>query len=113
MAFRSLSVIDKTVETCVLEMEPDQSRIKVGCRRCCHFYAIFSFPQVRLHCKHQICKTFHLGFVECETLRAVYDNSGNSPNSWTVQSKVLEEANKNFLANQEEVTMTVAQDSFR
>lgn len=95
LPFRSIAVLDKTVDTCILELEPDQSRMKV-----------------HLKCRHNIHKTFSLGLVECETMRAMY-SPNNCANSWTAQSKILSEANTNFLSNQEEVTMTVRKDSFR
>jgi len=95
LPFRSIAVLDKTVDTCILELEPDQSKMKV-----------------HLKCRHNIHKTFSLGLVECETMRAMY-SPANCANSWTAQSKMLSEANTNFLSNQEEVTMTVGKDRFR
>ena len=69
--------------------------------------------------------------LECDPLRAVYDINQvcfvlknfnkimlnftdlQCNNKWVIDSKVMHDANNNFLANQEEVTMIVAKDSFK
>jgi len=94
LAFRSLSVLEKTVDSCLIETGEDCKLL------------------VTLNCRHSVTKHFSMGLVECETLRAVYDVA-KCNNKWIIQAKVMQEANGNFLASQEEVTMHVAGDSFK
>ena len=61
--------------------------------------------------RNSVCKSFSLGMLEDDNMRALYDINTCS-NKWTVDSKVIQEANGNFLANQEEVTMCVTADHF-
>jgi len=95
LAFRSLAVLEKTVESCSIETGAGQSKLVVG-----------------LNCRHSVAKQFSMALVECDTLRAVYDLD-SCCNTWTIQAKVLQEANGNFLATQEEVSMQVGPDFFR
>eukprot|EP00092_Neocalanus_flemingeri_P099441 GFUD01126847.1.p1 GENE.GFUD01126847.1~~GFUD01126847.1.p1 ORF type:complete len:393 (-),score=161.67 GFUD01126847.1:126-1304(-) len=94
LAFRSLSVLEKTVDSCILETGQDCKLL------------------ISLNCRHSVTKQFSVGLVECEALRAVYDIT-RCTNRWIIQAKVMQEANGNFLANQEEVTMHVGLDSFK
>lgn len=82
LAFRSLSHLDRTVDSCVLEMDNDK----------CKFMVSFK-------CRHSVSKSYSLGMLEDDNLRAVYDIN-QCTNKWTVDSKVIQEANGNFLANQ-------------
>jgi len=93
LAFRSLSVLERTVDSCVLETGQDKLLVS-------------------LYCRHSITKQVNLGLVECETLRAVYDTK-KCTNMWIIQAKVMQEANANFLSTQEEVTMYVESDIFK
>jgi len=95
LAFRSLSVLEKTVNSCTLETGMEECKLKVS-----------------LHCRHNVTKNFSLGLVECDPLRAVYDTS-KCTNIWMIQSKVMQDANGNFLSNQEEVTMHVSANCFK
>jgi len=95
LAFRSLSVLEKTVDSCSLETGGDDCKLVVS-----------------LNCRHSVTKQFSVGLVECEALRAVYDIN-RCTNRWIIQAKVMQEANGNFLSNQEEVTMQVGIDSFK
>lgn len=95
LPFRSLSCLEKTVENCSIEINNTDCKLLIG-----------------LKCRHTVSKKFSLGMLECDPLRAVYDiNQCN--NKWVIDSKVMHDANNNFLANQEEVTMIVAKDSFK
>jgi len=94
LAFRSISVLEKTVEWCRLETGEVEDRLVLV-----------------LRCRHGVTRTFRVGLVECEPIQAVYSTEACS-NSWTVHAKVLQEANGNFLANQEEVTLHVTPETF-
>jgi len=94
LAFRSLSVLEKTVDSCILETGEDCKLL------------------VSLNCRHSVNKQFSVGLMECEGLRAVYDMK-RCTNSWVIQARVMQEANGNFLTNQEEVTMQVGVNYFK
>ena len=95
LAFRSLSVLEKTVDSCIWDTGSEECKLLVS-----------------LNCRHSVNKQFQLGLVDCEALRAVYDTTRCS-NKWIISSKVMQEANGNFLSNQEEVTMHVNGNSFK
>ena len=95
LAFRSLSVLEKTVESCRLETNVEEDKLLLT-----------------LLCKHSIKKVFRIHLVDCDPVRAVY-NTDDCNNRWTVQASVLQEAHGNFLVNQEEVTMHVGQHHFK
>ena len=95
LAFRSLSVLEKTVDSCSLETVGENCKLLVS-----------------MNCRHSVTKQFSVGLVECEALRAVYDIT-KCTNRWIIQAKVMQEANGNFLTNQEEVTMQLGIDSFK
>jgi len=95
LPFRSLSVLEKTVDSCTLETGKEDNKMLVS-----------------LYCRHSVTKQFNLSLVECEALRAVYDKDKCS-NNWVIQARVLQESNVHFLSTQEEVTMYVGVDSFR
>ena len=62
--------------------------------------------------RHSVKKNYSLAMVEGDNLTPQFDIN-NCPNKWTVDSKVIQEANRNFLDNQEEVTMIVSRDHFK
>ena len=95
LAFRSLSVLEKTVESCRLETNVEEDKLLLT-----------------LLCKHSIKKIFRIHLVDCDPVRAVY-NTDDCNNRWTVQANVLHEAHGNFLVNQEEVTMHVGPHHFK
>jgi len=95
LPFRSLSVLEKTVDSCTLETGKENDKMLVS-----------------LYCRHSVIKQFNLSLMDCEALRAVYDKEKCS-NNWVIQSKVMQESNVHFLTTQEEVTMYVGVDSFR
>jgi len=95
LAFRSLVTLDKTVDTCTLWIDNINSKLNVSFK-----------------CRHHIGKEFSLGLLEYENSRPMYDiNECN--NKWMILASLMQEANGNFLPNQEEVTMTVRGDSFK
>lgn len=91
MAFRSINVLDKTVESCLLRILANDAKLKV-----------------ELRCRHSITKTYTLPFIECESLKATCDSS-QCGNRLTAEARVLTDAVLNFLRNQEEVTMSVTE----
>ena len=95
LAFRSLSVLEKTVESCFLETNVEEDKLLLT-----------------LVCKHSIKKVFRIHLVDCDPVRAVY-STDDCNNKWTVQASVLQEAHGNFLVNQEEVTMHVGPNHFK
>jgi len=95
LPFRSLSVLEKTVDSCTLETGKEDDKMLVS-----------------LYCRHSVIKQFNLGLMECEALRVVYDKEKCS-NNWIIQARVMQESNVHFLTTQEEVTMYVGMDSFR
>ncbi|KAM6466073.1 cell cycle checkpoint control protein RAD9A [Liasis olivaceus] len=54
--FRSLPALEKTVEKCLLSLNPQMNRFRV-----------------QLHCRYGVVKTHDLSFQECELLQAVFD----------------------------------------
>jgi len=95
LPFRSLSVLEKTVDSCTLQTGKEDDKMLVS-----------------LYCRHSVTKQFNLGLMECEALRVVYDKEKCS-NNWIIQARVMQESNVHFLTTQEEVTMYVGMDSFR
>ena len=85
--FKSISHLEKTVDSAELTLAPLESKLRA-----------------RMNCRFSVSKTYSLPFLECEPLKANYDAS-HSKNGFTAQSKVLSEAALNFLSNQEEVTL--------
>lgn len=95
LAFRSLSVLEKTVDTCCLQIDNTNCKLDVSFK-----------------CRHSVGKEFSLGLLEYENTRPMYDmNECN--NRWVIQSGLMQENAGNFLPNQEEVTMTVRTESFK
>uniref|UniRef100_A0A0K2V6S5 Cell cycle checkpoint control protein RAD9A n=1 Tax=Lepeophtheirus salmonis TaxID=72036 RepID=A0A0K2V6S5_LEPSM len=92
MAFRSLFVLEKTVESCRMEMLQNDLKIT-------------------LFCKHSVKKSYVLPFIDYEPLNTQVELFGQS-NQFLVKSKTFSEAVINFLTNQEEVTMYVDESRF-
>uniref|UniRef100_H2Y8P4 Cell cycle checkpoint control protein RAD9A n=1 Tax=Ciona savignyi TaxID=51511 RepID=H2Y8P4_CIOSA len=87
--FKSLASIERSVETCDINLDGEQCRL------------IF-----QLKCKHSITKTHHLTFQECESLQAVFAKD-LSPNVLTCENKLLSDVVVNFSSGLEEITMNV------
>ena len=94
IAFKSISQLEKTVESCLITFSSQDCKLKI-----------------RLMCRYKITKTYTLPFIESDSLTANYDKNGLK-NKFSAQSKVLTEAVLNFLTNQEEVTMIVSPTQF-
>lgn len=94
MVFRSISVLDRTVESCIIHVQPNDEKVKI-----------------ELNCRYSVQKVYIIPFIECETLKAEYDSTPGA-NTFTCQSKVMTEAALNFLKNQEEVTIIATPQSF-
>lgn len=95
LAFRSLSTLEKTVESCTLRTD------HVNCKL-----------HVSFKCRHNVSKEFSLGLLEYESSKPMYDMNECS-NKWMILAGLMQELNGNFLPNQDEVTMTVRNDSFK
>jgi hypothetical protein len=67
--FKSISQLEKTVETAEITLVPLESKLKV-----------------RLNCKFSVSKTYTLPFLECEPLKANYDAS-QAKNKFSAQAK--------------------------
>ncbi|XP_071539191.1 cell cycle checkpoint control protein RAD9A isoform X2 [Panulirus ornatus] len=85
--FKSLATLERTVERCKLTLDGEEAKLGI-----------------QFTCRHGIVKTYNLSFMECETLKAVYDKS-SCPNYIQSQSRVMSDAVLNFQLNQEEVTL--------
>jgi hypothetical protein len=94
MVFRSLNVLEKTVESCIIHVLPGESKVRIT-----------------LLCKFSVTKLYTLPFIEADTLQAEY-NASDVANSFTCRARVLNDAALNFLKNQEEVTMIVTPQQF-
>lgn len=92
MVFKSVNVLEKTVESCTLEVLPLESKIRV-----------------LLTCKYSVTRLYTFPFLESETLTSEYEMAQDG-SSFTCQAQVLNDAALNFLKNQEEVTMTSTPD---
>ncbi|XP_002130648.2 cell cycle checkpoint control protein RAD9A [Ciona intestinalis] len=88
--FKSLANIERSVETCDINLDGDECRL------------VF-----QLKCKHGITKTHHLTFQECESLQAVFAKD-LSPNVLKCDHKVLSDVVINFSSSLEEITMLVS-----
>ena len=94
MAFKSVNLLDKNVETCSIRISDRDYRVRI------HF-----------KCRFKVTKSYTIPFIETESLKANYDLE-KLANRFTARSKTLTEACLNFLTNQEEVTMTVSSKQF-
>ncbi|KAI0221488.1 Cell cycle checkpoint control protein RAD9A [Lamellibrachia satsuma] len=90
--FKSLSLLDKSVERCIVSLNMDKARLTF-----------------QLHCRHGIVKTYNLAFIECETLQAVFSKD-LCPNSLLAQSRLLCDVVANFQTTQEEISFIVSPD---
>lgn len=90
--FKSVTTIEKTVEKCKISLNMKDDRL------------VF-----KMYCRHGIVKTHNLAFIECESLKAVF-NSDNCENCLIAPSKMLCEAVIHFQNNQEEVTLVVSSE---
>ncbi|XP_014670806.1 PREDICTED: cell cycle checkpoint control protein RAD9A-like isoform X2 [Priapulus caudatus] len=87
--FRSLSNIERTVDTCKVRLDSNEARLTF-----------------QLRCKHGIVKTYNLTYIESEALVAIFSKD-LCPNRLTAQSRLLCDAMLNFQTNQEEVILIV------
>jgi len=92
-AFKSLSTLEKNVDTCKLEYDDKETRL------------VF-----KLFCRHGITKTHNLTFQESESLQAVFSKE-LCPNQMTAKAKVLVDTASNFPNNCEEVTLSCTPES--
>ncbi|XP_057585498.1 cell cycle checkpoint control protein RAD9A isoform X2 [Hippopotamus amphibius kiboko] len=87
--FRSLAMLEKTVERCCISLNGRSSRLVV-----------------QLHCKYGVRKTHNLSFQDCESLQAVFD-PGLCPNVLRAPARVLGEAVLPFPPALAEVTLGI------
>lgn len=94
MVFKSLNILEKTAETCSIQVLPIESKVKMV-----------------LKCRFRVTKVYTFPFLESERLHTDYELAKDA-NSFVCQAHVLNEAALNFLKNQEEVTMTAMPEKF-
>ncbi|KAM6157726.1 cell cycle checkpoint control protein RAD9A [Rhynchocyon petersi] len=87
--FRSLAVLEKTVETCCISLNSRSSRLVV-----------------QLHCKYGVRKIHNLSFQDCESLQAIFDPA-TCPHVLRAPARVLGEAVLPFPPALAEVTLGV------
>ncbi|XP_045039479.2 cell cycle checkpoint control protein RAD9A isoform X3 [Desmodus rotundus] len=87
--FRSLVMLEKTVEKCCISINERSSRLVV-----------------QLHCKYGVRKTHNLSFQDCESLQAVFDPA-SCPHVLRAPAKVLGEAVLPFPLALAEVTLGI------
>lgn len=87
--FRSLVMLEKTVEKCCISLNGRSSLLVV-----------------QLHCKYGVRKTHNLSFQDCESLQAVFDPA-SCPHMLRAPAKVLGEAVLPFPLALAEVTLGI------
>lgn len=87
--FRSLAMLEKTVEKCCISLNVSSSRLVV-----------------QLHCKYGVKKTHNLSFQDCESLQAVFSPS-SCPHILRAPARVLGEAVLPFPPALTEVTLGI------
>ncbi|XP_040112370.1 cell cycle checkpoint control protein RAD9A isoform X1 [Oryx dammah] len=87
--FRSLAMLEKTVEKCCISLNDRSSRLVV-----------------QLHCKYGVRKTHNLSFQDCESLQAVFDPA-LCPHVLRAPARVLVEAVVPFPPALAEVTLGI------
>ncbi|XP_055436643.1 cell cycle checkpoint control protein RAD9A isoform X1 [Bubalus kerabau] len=87
--FRSLAMLEKTVEKCCISLNDRSSRLVV-----------------QLHCKYGVRKTHNLSFQDCESLQAVFDPA-LCPHMLRAPARVLVEAVLPFPPALAEVTLGI------
>nr|XP_019593315.1 PREDICTED: cell cycle checkpoint control protein RAD9A [Rhinolophus sinicus] len=87
--FRSLVMLEKTVEKCCISLNGRSSLLVV-----------------QLHCKYGVRKTHNLSFQDCESLQAVFDPA-SCPHMLRAPAKVLGEAILPFPLALAEVTLGI------
>ncbi|KAM5247320.1 cell cycle checkpoint control protein RAD9A [Ctenodactylus gundi] len=87
--FRSLAMLEKTVEKCCMSLNGRSSHLVV-----------------QLHCKYGVKKTHNLSFQDCESLQAVFDRAG-CPHMLCAPARILAEAVLPFPPALAEVTLGI------
>lgn len=87
--FRSLAMVEKTVERCCISLNGRSSRLVV-----------------QLHCRYGVRKTHNLSFQDCESLQAVFDPA-LCPHVLRAPARVLGEAVQPFPPALAEVTLGI------
>ncbi|XP_015273053.1 PREDICTED: cell cycle checkpoint control protein RAD9A, partial [Gekko japonicus] len=85
--FRSLSLLEKTVEKCIILLRLCDSRLRV-----------------QLHCKYGVVKTHDLSFQDCDSLQAVFDTE-QCTHTLRAPPRLLVDAVVHFPLTLAEVTM--------
>ncbi|XP_015274805.1 PREDICTED: cell cycle checkpoint control protein RAD9A-like [Gekko japonicus] len=85
--FRSLSLLEKTVEKCIILLRLCDSRLRV-----------------QLHCKYGVVKTHDLSFQDCDSLQAVFDTE-QCTHTLHAPPRLLVDAVVHFPLTLAEVTM--------
>lgn len=87
--FRSLAMVEKTVEKCCISLSGSNSHLVV-----------------QLHCKYGVKKTHNLSFQDCESLQALF-NPALCPHLLRAPARVLAEAVLSFPPALTEVTLGI------
>lgn len=87
--FRSLAMVEKTVEKCCISLSGSNSHLVV-----------------QLYCKYGVKKTHNLSFQDCESLQAVF-NPASCPHLLRAPARVLAEAVLSFPPALTEVTLGI------
>ncbi|XP_005064126.1 cell cycle checkpoint control protein RAD9A isoform X1 [Mesocricetus auratus] len=87
--FRSLAMVEKTVEKCCISLSSSNSHLVV-----------------QLHCKYGVKKTHNLSFQDCESLQAVF-NPALCPHLLRAPARVLADAVLSFPPALTEVTLGI------
>ncbi|KAL8182926.1 UNVERIFIED_CONTAM: hypothetical protein K2H54_008021 [Gekko kuhli] len=85
--FRSLSLLEKTVEKCIILLRGCDSRLRV-----------------QLHCKYGVVKTHDLSFQDCDSLQAAFDPE-QCAHTLRAPARLLVDAVVHFPLTLAEVTM--------
>ena len=92
-AFKSLSNVEKNIEKFKLTLNGSEERLIL-----------------HLYCKHSVTRNYVFSFIECETLKAVFDES-QCKHLLTSQSKLLNDVFVNFQPGQDEVSLAVSRSA--
>uniref|UniRef100_A0A2P2I770 Cell cycle checkpoint control protein RAD9A n=1 Tax=Hirondellea gigas TaxID=1518452 RepID=A0A2P2I770_9CRUS len=88
-AFKSLSSVEKNVERCKITLDGGAAKLLL-----------------QLWCRNSVVRTYNLAFIECETVKAVFDESA-CVHRITAQSRLLSDIFVNFQPGQDEVSLSV------
>lgn len=92
MPFRSIQTLEKNVEKCLFDLT-----------------CVTDYLLVKFFCKHGVIKTYHLNFVDNETVQGSFPNTGFLC-KLAASSRLLQDGIQNFSNSVEELTLTICSD---